>query len=344
MALALAGPQPRCCSRAFCAHAASRTLTRRRRRRDLKGVARRRQWACPRSACIDSMSRCSGWWIRSSSLASSRSRLVTARSCTRRASACRTWRVASQCQRTRSVRIYSMTKPVTGVAMMILYEEGKWQPDDPIAKYLPEFADLKVLKSVKADGQPELEAPLHPPTMGELMTHTAGFTYGVFSNSWVDQQYSEGDHLAGDIRIHHALADGARREARAHPPRLSARHALAVQRLSRHSGTHRGEAVGAALRRFPARAHLRAAADAGHRLLRAREQARAARDPVPARPGAARACGPRAGSRSQCTANADARGHRPVFDSERLPALCADAAQRGRAGRRTHSRHRAPSS
>ena len=88
-------------------------------------------------------------------------------------------------------RIYSMTKPVTGVAMMILYEEGKWQPDDPIAKYLPEFADLKVLKSVKADGQPELEAPLHPPTMGELMTHTAGFTYGVFSNSWVDQQYTK---------------------------------------------------------------------------------------------------------------------------------------------------------
>jgi CubicO group peptidase (beta-lactamase class C family) len=89
-------------------------------------------------------------------------------------------------------RIYSMTKPVTGVAMMILYEEGKWQPDDPIAKYLPEFADLKVFKSVRADGKPELEAPLHPPTMGELMTHTAGFTYGVFGNSWVDQQYAKG--------------------------------------------------------------------------------------------------------------------------------------------------------
>jgi CubicO group peptidase (beta-lactamase class C family) len=88
-------------------------------------------------------------------------------------------------------RIYSMTKPVTGVAMMILYEEGKWQPEDPVAKYLPEFADLRVLKSVKADGQPELEAALHPPTMGELMTHTAGFTYGVFSNSWVDQQYAK---------------------------------------------------------------------------------------------------------------------------------------------------------
>ncbi len=41
-------------------------------------------------------------------------------------------------------RIYSMTKPVVGVAMMMLYEEGKWQPSDPIAKHLPEFASLKV--------------------------------------------------------------------------------------------------------------------------------------------------------------------------------------------------------
>src|SRR5262245_28096600 len=40
-------------------------------------------------------------------------------------------------------RIYSMTKPVTGVAMMMLYEEGKWRPSDPIAKHIPEFANLK---------------------------------------------------------------------------------------------------------------------------------------------------------------------------------------------------------
>jgi CubicO group peptidase (beta-lactamase class C family) len=88
-------------------------------------------------------------------------------------------------------RIYSMTKPVTGVAMMILYEEGRWLPDDPIAKYIPEFANLKVFTGLDANGQPILEMPAHPPTMLELMTHTAGFTYGVFGNSWVDQQYDE---------------------------------------------------------------------------------------------------------------------------------------------------------
>ena len=49
-------------------------------------------------------------------------------------------------------RDYSMTKPVTGVAMMILFEEGKWLPNDPIAKYIPEFAHLKVFDGVDADG------------------------------------------------------------------------------------------------------------------------------------------------------------------------------------------------
>jgi len=86
-------------------------------------------------------------------------------------------------------RIFSMTKPVTGVAMMILYEEGKWQPSDPISKYIPEFAQLKVFKGVDQGGKILVEDPAHPPTMRELMTHTAGFTYGIFGNSPVDKMY-----------------------------------------------------------------------------------------------------------------------------------------------------------
>jgi CubicO group peptidase (beta-lactamase class C family) len=66
--------------------------------------------------------------------------------------------------------IFSMTKPVTAAAMMILFDEGRWAPDDPIARHLPEFADL---------GGPDGAAPDHPPTMRELMTHTAGFGYGI---------------------------------------------------------------------------------------------------------------------------------------------------------------------
>lgn len=87
-------------------------------------------------------------------------------------------------------RIYSMTKPVTGAAMMMLYEEGKWQPDDPISKYIPEFANLKDFKGVDNSGELILEDPVHPPTMLQLMTHTAGFTYGSGSDV-VDKMYHD---------------------------------------------------------------------------------------------------------------------------------------------------------
>src|ERR1017187_7733211 len=86
-------------------------------------------------------------------------------------------------------RIFSMTKPVTGVAMMILYEEGKWHPSDPVSHYIPEFANLKVLKGVDQSGKMILEDPVHPPTMRELMNHTAGFTYGYFGTTPIDKMY-----------------------------------------------------------------------------------------------------------------------------------------------------------
>ncbi len=75
-------------------------------------------------------------------------------------------------------RDFSMTKPVTGVALMILYEQGKWLPSDPISKFIPEFANLKVFKGVDTNGKMILVDPDHAPTMRELMTHTAGFSYG----------------------------------------------------------------------------------------------------------------------------------------------------------------------
>jgi CubicO group peptidase (beta-lactamase class C family) len=93
------------------------------------------------------------------------------------------------------VRIYSMTKPIAGAAMMMLYEEGKWQPSDPIAKHIPEFASLKVFSGVDQDGKPTLVAPAHAPTMGELMSHNAGFTYGVFGNTPVDRMYQADNPL-----------------------------------------------------------------------------------------------------------------------------------------------------
>ena len=86
-------------------------------------------------------------------------------------------------------RIYSMTKPVAGVALMTFYEEGRFKLDDPVAKYIPEFADLKVAKEPGPEGQPIVEDANHAMTIRELVSHTAGLTYGFFSRSQVDALY-----------------------------------------------------------------------------------------------------------------------------------------------------------
>ena len=74
------------------------------------------------------------------------------------------------------VQIFSMTKPVTGVALMTLYEQGKFELDDPLEKYAPEFANMKVYQGVDSTGTMIL-APIHRPiTIRDLTRHTAGFS------------------------------------------------------------------------------------------------------------------------------------------------------------------------
>lgn len=87
-------------------------------------------------------------------------------------------------------RIYSMSKPITTVAAMMLYEEGKFQLTDPVEKYLPEFRNVLVLTEGGS-----LEKQKRPFTIQMLMTHTAGLTYGVFGNTPVDQQYRKANIL-----------------------------------------------------------------------------------------------------------------------------------------------------
>jgi CubicO group peptidase (beta-lactamase class C family) len=98
---------------------------------------------------------------------------------------------ASPMQKDSIFRIFSMTKPTIGVAMMMLYEEGKWRPSDPVAKFIPELKDLQVFAGTNADGTMTLEKPKHAPTIGELMSHNAGFTYGLFGNTPVDNLYKK---------------------------------------------------------------------------------------------------------------------------------------------------------
>src|SRR5262245_60169162 len=82
-------------------------------------------------------------------------------------------------------RIFSMTKPVTTVAAMMLVEDGKIRLDDPVAKYLPEFQDLRVHAG---NGDETVEAR-RAVTVRDLMRHTSGLTYGFFGATPVDQLY-----------------------------------------------------------------------------------------------------------------------------------------------------------
>ena len=85
-------------------------------------------------------------------------------------------------------RIYSMTKPVTSVAAMMLYEQGAFELTDPIARWLPEFADMRVWDG-GSDLQPKTVAALEPIRVWHLLTHTAGLTYGFHHSHPVDALY-----------------------------------------------------------------------------------------------------------------------------------------------------------
>ena len=93
-------------------------------------------------------------------------------------------------------RIYSMTKPITGVAMMMLYEQGKFSLDDPVTKFIPEFENLEVVKSFEKDGSFEIEPLERQPTMRELMSHTAGFGYGLYGDDPTNKAFMKQGVLA----------------------------------------------------------------------------------------------------------------------------------------------------
>ena len=75
-------------------------------------------------------------------------------------------------------RIASMTKPVTAVAVLMLYEEARLHLDDPLSRYLPEFADVRVFAGLDDKGKPKTEPVRRPITVRHLLTHTAGLGYG----------------------------------------------------------------------------------------------------------------------------------------------------------------------
>jgi CubicO group peptidase (beta-lactamase class C family) len=98
-------------------------------------------------------------------------------------------------------RIYSMSKPITTVAAMMLVEDGKLQLDDPLSKYIPAFANVKVGVEVREeDGKMHLDlvAAKRPITIQDLMRHTSGLTYGFFGEGMVKKAYVEAKLGEGD--------------------------------------------------------------------------------------------------------------------------------------------------
>jgi len=101
-------------------------------------------------------------------------------------------------------RLFSMTKAITSVAAMKLVEDGKISLDDPVSKYIPSFANVKVGVEKKAeDGTKTLELvpPNRPPTVLDLMRQTSGVTYGFYGDSLVRQAYRAANIYAGDFDL-----------------------------------------------------------------------------------------------------------------------------------------------
>jgi CubicO group peptidase (beta-lactamase class C family) len=99
-------------------------------------------------------------------------------------------------------RLFSMTKAITSVAAMILIDEGKLKLEDPVAKYIPSFANMRVGVEKKAEnGEKVLDlVPLDRPiTIFDLMTQTSGIPYGFYGNSLVRKAYTKANIYDGDF-------------------------------------------------------------------------------------------------------------------------------------------------
>jgi CubicO group peptidase (beta-lactamase class C family) len=99
-------------------------------------------------------------------------------------------------------RLYSMTKPITSVAAMMLVDEGRLRLDDPVAKYIPSFAGAKVGVETKAgNGEKalELEPASRPITIQDLMTQTSGIVYGFYGEGMVRGLYRDAKIYDGDF-------------------------------------------------------------------------------------------------------------------------------------------------
>lgn len=102
-------------------------------------------------------------------------------------------------------RIYSMSKPIAAVALMMLHEEGRFRLSDPVSRFLPELGGLKVLV-VDENGEERLEDATRDPTIAEVLGHTAGFGYGLAPEHPVEKMYVESKVLDDEASLSEMIA------------------------------------------------------------------------------------------------------------------------------------------
>ena len=107
------------------------------------------------------------------------------------------------------LRIYSMSKPITSVVAMTLWEQGKFKLDDPVANYIPSFKKVKV--GVVVDGKMTRREPERPVTVRDLLSHTSGYSYSPASGTPFGKEY----HSRGVFYTHNGM----------YPPKMSIREA-----------------------------------------------------------------------------------------------------------------------
>src|SRR5215212_4364948 len=130
-------------------------------------------------------------------------------------------------------RIYSMTKPITSAAVLMLFEEGHFQLSDPIARYIPAFADVKVLDNSPGSGV-RYVAPVRPISIRDLLTQTAGLSYGFDENVYIDDLYRERIYPLRQTNPNLTLEDFIRAIAKlplAHQPGSAFRYSFATDVL-----------------------------------------------------------------------------------------------------------------
>ncbi len=226
--------------------------------------------------------------------------------------------------RTRFSALYSMSKPITSVAAMMLVEDGKLSLDDPVSKYIPAFADVKVgVEKRDEDGKPALVLePLNRPiTIEDLLRHTSGLTYGFYGDSAVRKLYANSDLFDGDFDNAEFAERIARLPLAEQPGTL-----LGLRPFDRRARPrHRGD-IGAVAVSIREAETARSARHDRHRVL-----CRGCREAAAHRRADAGRSFCRAGRRNQGSDGAAPLGIRRGGhgrDHRRLCAICANAAER----------------